>query len=86
MAQSSTDGHFNVRDLFDKLSALPPQIECPKCGFKLMHYDATFTSAEPHEREVWTVALPFCPRCNRDVLPPANVTSEPALPKIQKIT
>jgi hypothetical protein len=86
MAQSSTDGRFDVRDLFDKLSALAPQIDCPRCGFELMHYGATFFSAEAQEREVWTLALPFCARCDRDVLPPAGATSERALPKIQKIT
>jgi hypothetical protein len=86
MAQSSTDGHFNVRDLFDRLSALPPQIDCPRCGFKLMHLDATFFFAEPREREVWTIALPFCSSCDHDVLPSAGRTSERALARIQKIT
>ena len=88
MARLSTNGHghFAARDLFDTLSALPLEMKCRRCGLKLVHFDATFFSAELHEQEAWTLALPFCPSCDRDVLPSAGATRESALPKIQKIT
>jgi hypothetical protein len=50
-----------AEDLFNTLSALPPLIHCPKCGFKLLHLDATFFS---QNGKVWTLPLPVCPKCD----------------------
>jgi hypothetical protein len=52
-----------VERLFEMLAAPPSEVNCPKCGLKLRHFEATFFSAEP-DGKTWNISLPACPKCD----------------------
>jgi ssDNA-binding Zn-finger/Zn-ribbon topoisomerase 1 len=52
-----------VERLFQMLAALPSEVNCPKCGLKLLRFEATFFSAET-EGKAWNISLPACPKCD----------------------
>lgn len=53
----------SVEELFAVLCAQPRLTNCRKCGFELLHLDATFLS---WSGKVWTLPLPFCSNCFED--------------------
>jgi hypothetical protein len=53
----------HAEKLFEMLAALPSEVNCPKCGLKLLHFEATFFSAEP-DGKAWNISLPACPKCD----------------------
>ena|ERR1700722_5232031 len=50
-----------VEHLFNRLSAKSSPGQCRKCSSKLIQLDTPFFSSGGN---IWTVALPVCPRCD----------------------
>jgi ribosomal protein S27AE len=52
----------SVEKLFATLSAMPRITHCRKCGYELLHVDATFFTLSGQSL---TLPVPFCSKCNR---------------------